>query len=70
MKALLGRSLWHRLYSTESDPQYSQDLYAMSSIKEFTKGDFLIYIAVSLVGIVMAGVMSRGIYLLSMMLMN
>ena len=68
MNLLPGSLLWPRLFSTVLNPLDSLPAFALSSIKVNTKGDILIYIAVSLVGIVMVGMTFLVIYLLSIML--
>ena len=52
----------------ELNPIDSLPTFALSSIKGSTREDILIYIGVSLVGIVMVGVTALVIYLLTIML--
>ena len=68
MNLLPGSLLWPRLFLTVLNPLDSPPAFVLSSIKVNTKEDILIYIAVSLVGIVTAGMTFLVIYLLSIML--
>lgn len=68
MNLLLGSLPLLRLFLTVLNPLDSPPAFALSSIKANTKGDILIYIAVSLVGIAMVGMTLLVIYLLSIML--
>ena len=68
MRALLGKLQLHKLFSIELNPLDSLPTFDLSSIKGSTREDILIYIGVSLVGIVMVRVTALVIYLLTIML--